>query len=85
MIPGAILQNAVMAALRAKGLTVTDFARHAKTSTGNVRYCVFGVSSGGRGSQLRDDLIDYAGRGLVLQIYASRMVSEAEKLREWAA
>ena len=85
MIPGVILQNAIMAALRSKGLHLRTFATKSKINEGQVRYAIFGVSMGKRAEFVRQNIVDYAGRDLVEQIYKSRMIEEADKLRKEAA
>lgn len=85
MIPGVILQNAAMAALRSRGLTAQDFATHSKVSVSQVRFCLFGASQNGPATKLREKMVDFADRGLVERIYVDRMREEVEKLRAWAA
>lgn len=84
MIPGAILHDAVMAAMRAQGLTLSGWAEANGVGAGNARYGTFGISSGKQGSALRERIIDHAGRELVQQIYKQRMLAEAKKIQAWA-
>ena len=81
MIPGAILHDAIMAALRAQGLTLGGWAKDNGVDAGKARYGTFGISSGKQGTSLRERIIDHAGRPLVEQIYTSRMLAEADMLR----
>lgn len=83
MIPGTILHNAVMAAMRAQGLTLSGWAKENGVCAGNARYGTFGISCGKQGTALRERIIDHAGRALVQQIYKQRMLAEAEKIQAW--
>lgn len=80
MIPGAILQGAIMGALRISGKNGTTFSEENGLDYHQFRAALFGVSMTGKTDKLREKIIDLAGRETVEHLYKSRMLEEAKKL-----
>ena len=84
MIPGAILQGAIMSTLRFKNKTAKALAEEHGLDYKNLRAAVFGMSMAGKSADLREDIIDHAGREMIENLYSTRMIEEAEKLKKRA-
>lgn len=83
--PGAILHDAIMAGLRARGRTLVDFCAARGIDTQAARQASFGQSGGPRGRALVEALIEEAGPEFVRQVYLSRMAEHFAALKKGAA
>lgn len=81
MIPGAILQGAIMSALRMKNKSAKAISEEHGMEYRNFRNAMFGMSMADSAKQLREQIIDIAGREMVEHLYTTRMLEEADKLR----
>lgn len=82
MIPGAILQGAVMGALRIRNMSAKQVAEQNGIAYSKFRTTIFGTSMNGAAKATREKIIDHVGRDLVEQLYRSRMLEEADKMRD---
>ena len=85
MIPGAILQGAIMGALRMKNLQAKAVAEEHGIRYSHFRNAMFGVSMGETSRLMRERVIDIAGREMVEYLYNQRMLEEAAKLQKEAS
>lgn len=83
--PGAILHDAIMGALRAKGIRLEEWCARVGYTPGAVRSATFGQGRGPKGKALLSKLLDVAGRDLVRQAYEQRLREHMAALQEGAA
>lgn len=83
--PGAILHDAIMAGLRARGRTLVDFCASRGIDVQAARQATFGQSGGPRGRAIVADLISEAGPEFVHQVYVTRMAEHFAALKKGTA
>ncbi|MFV1530486.1 MULTISPECIES: hypothetical protein [unclassified Phaeobacter] len=79
--PGTILHEVIDGAFRSMGTTFEAWCRENDVHSSTARNATYGQSSGVRGEQLRERIIDAAGRDTVKAAYTKRMVMEASRLK----
>lgn len=83
--PGAILHDAIMGALRARGIKLEDWCVEQGLTSGAVRNATFGQGRGPKGRALLARVLDLAGRDLVRQAYEERLREHLAALKKGAA
>ena len=83
--PGAILHEVIDGAFRSAGTNFDAWCRGNGIHPSTARNATYGQSNGDRGRELRQRIIDAAGRDVVEMAYRKRMIMEAEKLQGAAA
>lgn len=83
--PGAILHDAIVGTFRAHGSSFEGWCAANGVTPSNARNATFGQSRGTRGLELRNKLIDAAGRDFVLAAYAARIAEYAAHVKKGAA
>lgn len=83
--PGAILHEVIDGAFRSAGSSFDTWCRENDIHPSTARNATYGQSAGHRGADLRDRIIDAAGRDVVEMAYRKRMLTEAQKLQGAAA
>lgn len=85
MIPGAILQGAIMGALRIQNKSAKAVASEHGLDYTHFRNACFGMSMNTKAAEFRERIIDLVGREMVEHLYTTRMLEEAEKLKKAAS
>ena len=85
MIPGAILQGAIMGALRIQNKSAKALSEEHGLDYTHFRAACFGMSMASKTGDMREKIIDLVGRDMVEHLYATRMLEEAKKLKKWAS
>lgn len=80
--PGSILHEVIDESLRSMGTTFVAWCRENNVHPSTARNATHGQSSGARGEELRERIIDAAGRDTVQIPYTKRMMMEAYRLKE---
>lgn len=83
--PGTILHEVIDGAFRSAGSSFGDWCRENDIHPSTARNATHGQSGGDRGDELRERIIDAAGRDIVEAAYRKRMIMEADKLARAAA
>lgn len=83
--PGAILHEVIDGAFRSSGTGFAAWCEENDVHPSTARNATHGQSSGPRGAELLERIIDAAGRDVVTMAYTKRMVMEAGKLQGAAA
>ena len=76
---GRILNDAVLAAFRMQGMTLSGWCRKNGVYPTNARNVLLGVWNGPKGRVLLDRLIEVGGRERVEKLYRERMEIEVAK------
>lgn len=82
--PGKILNEVIVGCLRASGTNLDRWCRENGVAEASARSATYGQSSGPRGKELLEKMIDAAGRDAVREAYRRRMLAEAAKLQQVA-
>jgi hypothetical protein len=82
---GTLLFDAVTAAFRANGSTVSRWSTENGLNYSSARAALLGFSSGKRGAEIRAQLIEAAGRPLVEMLYSRRIQDHAAAIKKGAA
>lgn len=83
--PGAILNEVVVGAMRARGISLREWCNQNGVSPTCARQALYGLSGGDRGKALLDEMITAAGPDVVAVAYRQRMQAETASLAEVAA
>lgn len=83
--PGAMLHDAIMGALRARGVRLEDWCAANDCTPGGVRSATFGQGRGPKGVALLEKLLDSVGRDLVRPGYEARLREHVAALQKGAA
>ncbi|KAE9624759.1 MULTISPECIES: hypothetical protein [Parasedimentitalea] len=75
--PGVILYDIIIGLLRARGTTFAAWCKELQIGESSARNALYGQSSGSRGQELRDNVIERAGRDLVERAYFERVNQHA--------
>ncbi|MCL6285581.1 hypothetical protein M3P21_18790 [Ruegeria sp. 2012CJ41-6] len=78
--PGTILHEVIAGFFRATCTSFEVWCRENDIHPSTARNATYGQSSGERGAELRERIIDAAGRDLVAAAYRQRMLAEARRL-----
>lgn len=76
--PGEWLHQAVMGALKGRGIKFEVWCKGAGISSSVARSYTYGLNAGPRSKDMLDKLIDDAGREVVLALYKHRLTEEAK-------
>ena len=79
--PGAVLHEVIVGAFRSAGTSFEAWCAENRVHPSTARNATYGQSGGDRGGDLRERIIDAAGRDVVAMSYYKRMVAEAERLK----
>ena len=83
--PGEWLHQAVMGALKGRGLSLESWCKTNGVLSQSVRHYTDGLNAGPRSQETLEKLIDDAGREAVLSMYAHRLHQQAKDFERWAA
>ena len=83
--PGEWLYQAIIGALKGRGIKFQDWCRSHGLNSQNVRSYAFGINSGPQSAETLEKLIDDAGRDIVLALYHHRLREKAAEFERWAA
>ena len=83
--PGAILHEVIAGTFRASGTSFEAWCKANGVHPSTAKNATYGQSAGDRGRELRQRIIEAAGRDVVEMAYRKRMIMEAEKLQGAAA
>ena len=79
--PGIILHDVIIGALRSSGSSLDGWCQANQVRSTTARSVTLGTSTGPKGTEMLNKIIDDAGRDIVTAAYTKRMVMEAEKLK----
>lgn len=71
--PGVILYDVITGLLRARGTTFASWCKELGIGESSARNALYGQSGGSRGQELRENVIERAGRDLVERAYSERV------------
>lgn len=71
--PGVILYDVIIGLLRARGTTFSSWCKELQIGESSARNALYGQSGGSRGQELRENVIERAGRDLVERAYSERV------------
>ena len=83
--PGEWLHQAIMGALKGRGIKFEDWCKSSGLTSTSVRTYTYGLNAGPRSKKTLEKLIDDAGRDSVLSMYAHRLKQQAAEFDQWAA
>lgn len=83
--PGAILNEVVVGAMRARGMSLREWCIENEVSPTCARQALYGMSGGDRGKALLESMIEAAGPEVVEVAYSKRMEAESANLNGAAA
>jgi len=83
--PGQWLYQALVGALKGRGIKFEEWCRQNKMSSQRVRQYAFGINAGPDSTATLEKLIDDAGRDIVLALYHHRLREKVAEFDRWAA
>lgn len=83
--PGEWLHQALIGALKGRGVKFEDWCRSHGMNSQRVRAYTFGINGGAKSEATLEKLIDDAGRDIVLALYHHRLREKAAEFERWAA
>lgn len=84
-VPGKWLHEAIMGALKGRGISYTSWCEAKGMKAQTLRSYTHGLNSGPKADPLLEELIDDAGRDVVLMLYRHRLLEQADQFRAVAA
>ncbi len=79
--PGEWLHQAIMGALKGRGLKLEDWCKENGITSTTVRSYTYGLNAGPRSKEMLEKLIKDAGRESVLSMYEHRLLKQADEFR----
>lgn len=83
--PGAILHDVVSGAFRMQGTTLEQWCKAAGLKPMNVRYAMYGVIRSDAGQAAIEQVVEAAGRDVVISAYTRRMAEHVAAFQRVAA
>jgi hypothetical protein len=83
--PGEWLYQALLGALKGRGIKFEEWCRSHDLQSTRVRAYAFGINAGPQSAAVLEELIDDAGRDIVLALYHHRLREKAAEFDRWAA
>ncbi|WIY24999.1 hypothetical protein [Parasedimentitalea psychrophila] len=80
--PGVILYDVIIGLLRTRETTFSAWCKELQIGESSARNALYGQSSGRRGQELRENVIERAGRDLVERAYSERVNQHASSVAE---
>ncbi|KPN64286.1 hypothetical protein SAMN04488527_101289 [Aliiroseovarius crassostreae] len=80
--PGEWLHQAIMGALKGRGVKLEDWCKENGITSPTVRTYTYGLNAGPRSKEMLEKLIDDAGRESVLAMYQHRLFEQAEQFKK---
>lgn len=78
--PGVILHTVIVGVFRSSGTTLGAWCTENGINPSKARTATYGQAGGPEGQKLLDRIINAAGREMVEQSYARRMIEEAKRI-----
>lgn len=78
--PGAVLHEVIVGAFRSAGTSFEAWCNEQGVHTSTARTATYGQSGGDKGQALLDQIINAAGRDVVMLSYKARITAEAKRL-----
>ena len=82
MTPGRWLHDAIMGALKGRGMTFGDWCEENGFHRHTARAATHGLTNGAAGKALVKRLVDDAGREVVVALYKQRLENQAAQAKE---
>lgn len=82
--PGKWLHEAIMGALKGRGIKLEEWCRDNETGSQAIRAYTHGINSGPKSEKILNQLINDAGREVVMAMYSDRLFEQAEQFKKAA-